>query len=192
LIAGRSGHIPVFLRIAKETGARAGEIYNLSWTDIDSENRTLHITPEKGNRPRLFTVTPTLVLMLQKLPKDDQRIFSHYSNLNYLRRRFDRHRHRLAHRLANPRLLQITFHTLRHWKATTEYHRTKDILHIMQVLGHKNIRNTLRYTQLMDNTQDDDYVCKVARTLAEVKELIETGFEYICDQHELKFFRKRK
>jgi len=62
----------------------------------------------------------------------------------------------------------------------------------MQVLGHKNIRNTLRYTQLMDNTQDDDYVCKFARTPAEVKELIETGFEYVCDQHELKFFWKRK
>ena len=27
-----------------------------------------------------------------------------------------------------------------------EYHRTKDILRIMKILGHKNIKNTLIYT----------------------------------------------
>jgi hypothetical protein len=46
----------------------------------------------------------------------------------------------LAYQLQNPRLLREHFHTLRHWKATMEYHRTKDILHVMNVLGHKNIR----------------------------------------------------
>lgn len=85
----------------------------------------------------------------------------------------------------------LTFHTLRHWKATAKYHRTKDILHVQQLLGHRNIKNTLRYTQLV-SLEDDDYVCKVARTPKEIQDLIETGFEYICDQDELKFFRKRK
>ena len=47
LIAGCPKHIATFLQIAKETSARAGEIYNFRWTDIDSENRTLTITPEK-------------------------------------------------------------------------------------------------------------------------------------------------
>jgi site-specific recombinase XerD len=27
-----------------------------------------------------------------------------------------------------------------------EYHRAKDILHVMQLLGHKSIKNTLIYT----------------------------------------------
>jgi len=38
--------------------------------------------------------------------------------------------------------MQIHFHTFRHWKATMEYHKTKAILHVMKVLGHKNINNT--------------------------------------------------
>jgi len=36
-----------------------------------------------------------------------------------------------------------------------EYHKTKDILHVMQMLGHKNIMNTLKYTQLIDFKGDD-------------------------------------
>jgi len=55
-----------------------------------------------------------------------------------------------------------------------EYHKTKDILHVMQFLGHKNIANTLKYTQLV-NFQSDDYVCKVAKTLTEATQLIEAG-----------------
>jgi len=38
--------------------------------------------------------------------------------------------------------MQIHFHTFRHWKATMEYYKTKAILHVMKVLGHKNINNT--------------------------------------------------
>ena len=61
----------------------------------------------------------------------------------------------------------------------------------MQLLGHKNIKNTLKYTQLI-NLEDDDYACKVAEKPEEIKELIEAGFEYVTEQDCLKFFRKRK
>ncbi len=72
-----------------------------------------------------------------------------------------------------------------------EYHRTKDILHVMRMLGHKSITNTLKYTQLVD-FQNDDYVCKAAKTLTEASQLIEAGFEYVTDVEEVKLFRKRK
>jgi hypothetical protein len=72
-----------------------------------------------------------------------------------------------------------------------EYHKTKDILHVMQFLGHKNITNTLKYTQLV-NFQSDDYVCKVAKTLTEATQLIEAGLGYITEMENIKLFRKRK
>jgi integrase len=87
--------------------------------------------------------------------------------------------------------MQISFHTFRHWKATMEYHKTKDILHVMQLLGHKNIKNTLVYTQLI-NFKDDEYTAKVAKNEKEICELIESGFEYVCDYNNFKIFRKRK
>ena len=83
------------------------------------------------------------------------------------------------------------FHTFRHWKATMEYHKTKDILHVMKLLGHKNISNTLVYTQLVD-FGEEEYVTKVAWTLKEACKLIEAGFEYVCEMEGAKIFRKRK
>jgi hypothetical protein len=50
----------------------------------------------------------------------------------------------------------------------------------MRRLGHKNIRNTLVYTQLID-FKEDDYACKVTKTVEEARELIEAGFEFVCD-----------
>jgi len=192
LIASCNQHVAAFLRIGKETGARAGEIYSLKWSDVDFEGQTIRITAEKSSNPRIFRISNALATMLNKLPKDSEHIFHHYSSLKHLRRCFQRYRKRAALKLGNPRILQITFHTLRHWKATMEYAKTKDILHVMQVLGHKRIQNTLIYTQLIKNVKEDEYVCKVARTPSEIQELIEGGFEFVCQKDDLAFFRKRK
>jgi len=96
-----------------------------------------------------------------------------------------------CNKTSNPRLFRIHFHTFRHRKATLEYHKTKDILHIMKLLGHKNIKNTLVYTQLVD-FNEQDYTSKDAWTLEEACKLIEAGFQYICDFENAKLFRKPK
>ncbi|MBN1683698.1 hypothetical protein JW865_09125 [Candidatus Bathyarchaeota archaeon] len=46
----------------------------------------------------------------------------------------------LVIKLGNPNFMKISFKTFRHWKATTEYHRTKDILYVKELFGHKNIK----------------------------------------------------
>jgi len=190
LIASCGQKTAAFLQLLKETGIRAGEAWSLKWTDLDAEKRTVRITPEKGSEPRIFRISTKLMTMLTTLPKKTQFIFGGYP-IGGFRRGYEKQRARAANKLGNPRLLQITFHTFRHWKATMEYHRTKDILYVMKLLGHKNIKNTLIYTQLI-NFEDDEYVCKVARTIEEAKQLIETGFEYVCDVDGAKLFRKRK
>ena len=72
-----------------------------------------------------------------------------------------------------------------------EYNRTKEILHVKNLLGHKWIEGTLLYTQLID-FQDHKYSCKVARTVKEAKELVEAGFEFVTCFEDVKLFRKRK
>jgi len=72
-----------------------------------------------------------------------------------------------------------------------EYHKTKDILYVMRLLGHKNIKNTLIHTQLIE-FKDDEFVCKVAKAVQEASELVENGFEFICAFEDAKLFRKRK
>jgi len=189
LIGGCNKRMATYLQLLKETGIRCGEACKLKWTDIDTENPSIRVTPEKGSNPRLLKISAKLTSMLNTLPKDSQTIFT--PNADVMRKSFQRQRKQLAYKLQNPRLMQISFHTLRHYKATMEYHKTKDILHVMQVLGHKNINNTLIYTQLV-NFKDDDYTAKVAHSEQEVCQLIEAGFEYVCDYNGNKIFRKRK
>jgi len=124
------------------------------------------------------------------LPKANKFVFSGIK-LKSLQKRFEDQRRRIAAKLKNPRLLKISFVTLRHWKATMEYAKTKDIVHVMRILGHKNIQNTLVYTHLVD-FKDEEYTCKTAWTIEEAQRLIEAGFEYVCDVEGAKLFRKRK
>ena len=72
-----------------------------------------------------------------------------------------------------------------------EYHKTRDILHVMQLLGHRSIQNTLVYTQLI-GFKDDEFTAKVAASEKEICQLIEAGFEYVCDYNGNRIFRKRK
>jgi hypothetical protein len=103
-----------------------------------------------------------------------------------------RTRNRLARKLNDPQLKAIPLRNLRHHYATTTYNRTKDILLVMQKLGHKKIETTMLYTQLIHFDEDDSYACKAAKDLTEATKLIENGFEYITEIDGTKLFRKRK
>lgn len=119
---------------------RCGEAAMLQWTDFDFENKAVNITPEKGSEPRQLRISTQLIAMLNSLPKEKTKTFA--GSHRHFTRHFRSQRKRIANKLKNDRILKIHFHTLRHWKTTMEYAKTKDILHVMQMLGHKNIQNT--------------------------------------------------
>jgi len=190
LIGGAYRKMAAFLQLLKETGLRSGEVWRLEWTDVDFEARTLILNrPEKYGKPRMLEISSTLMAMLKSLPREERHIFP--GDLYVFRRTFRRYRKRMAQKLQNPRLNRITFHTFRHWRATMEYHRTKDILHVMEMLGHRDIKTTLIYTQLV-SFEGDDYHVKTSRTLEEDEELLKAGFEYVTEREGVKIYRKRK
>jgi integrase len=98
-------------------------------------------------------------------------------------------RARIAHKLQNPRINRITFHTLRHWGATMEYHRTKDILHVKERLGHRSITSTLIYTHLV-SFEGDEYHTATSKSLKEDEELLKAGFEYVTEREGVKIRRE--
>jgi integrase len=156
----------------------------------------VRVTPEKNSNPRILRISQKHTSMFEALPKIyEDRVFSlPQQPLDHHRDNFTQQRKRIAHKLQNPRILRITFHMLRHWKGTMEYNRTKDILYVKQILGHKRIENTLIYVQLAEELFKDqiDYVSKVAKTEGEACTFIEAGFEFVCDFNGNKLFRKRK
>ena len=191
LISGANRKTSIFLQLLKETAMRSGEAWRLNWTDLNIKNRTITLNkPEKYGKPRMFKISSTLLAMLQSLPKNSYTIFE--GKLTVFRKTFSKYRARIATKLKNPRFKKITFHTFRHWRASTEYHKTKDILHVMEMLGHRDIKTTLIYTQLV-TFESDEYNSSTAKTTKEAAELVEAGFEYICTTPEnVMLFRKRK
>ncbi len=138
----------------------------------------------------MLKISQRLIERLADLPKTSKYVFGGTS-LKTTARLFERSRKIAVSTSKNPRLGGITFHMLRHWKATMEFHKTKDILQVMRLLGHKNIKNTMRYTQLVD-LGEQDYVVKVAWTLEEACKLLEGGFQFVSDYDKGKIFRKPK
>jgi integrase/ribosomal protein S27AE len=191
LIAGCSHRLATFLQLLKETGMRPGEAWSLKWTDMDFNNDSVRVTPEKGSNPRILKLSDKLVAMLKSLSQKNECVFRS-GLLKHFTGGFRQQRIRIATKLKNTRINMITLKTFRHFKGTMEYHKTKDILHVMEVLGHKNIKNTLVYTHLV-NFKNDEFTSKVAKTADEASKLVEAGFEYVCTTPEnFMLFKMRK
>ncbi|MDI6905034.1 MAG: tyrosine-type recombinase/integrase [Candidatus Bathyarchaeia archaeon] len=133
-----------------------------------------------------------LTAMFSRLPKTREKVFS---NLAAIRTTFYASRKHAAEKLNNPRLMQIHFHTFRHWKATTLYHQTKDILYVKRFLGHRCIKNTEIYINLeqaLFRTEDAEYISNATVSIKGARVLIEAGFGYVTEMNGVKLFRKRK
>lgn len=183
-----------FLQLLKETGARSGEARQLRWRDIDFEQCKIYINdPEKNSDARVIKVSRKLIGMLQSMPRElgQQRIWM--ASNSCLRSNFYRQRKRASYKLKNPNFMKIHFHTFRHWKATMEYHKTRNILHVKELLGHRNINSTLIYTQLIENAVSEDFHFATAKDDKEARPLIEKGFEYVATTPQgVMLFKKRK
>ena len=195
LVSALPRRLSVFCQLIKETGARPGEAWNLKWIDVNPQANTVTINkPEKNSNPRVVKVSSNLIARMFSLPRQTEYVFKSNpkAKLKTLTRKFQKYKRQIAKELQNQRLNLISFLSLRHFKATMEYKRTKDILHVKELLGHVNIQNTLVYTHLV-NLGETEYICKVAKNSFEAQQLIEAGFEYVCTTPEgLMLFRKPK
>ncbi|MEM3378320.1 MAG: hypothetical protein QW674_05180, partial [Candidatus Bathyarchaeia archaeon] len=88
----------------------------------------------------------------------------------------------IAQRLHNPRLNLISLKTFRHWKATMEYVRTKDILHVKELLGHVSITNTMKYVHTAKSMiRENEYDVVFTQDKAELAAKLAEGYEYVAN-----------
>ena len=63
----------------------------------------------------------------------------------------------------------------------------------MRQLGHREIRNTLIYTHLVEDVEAEDFHFSTAKDDKEAQPLIEQGFNYVATTPQgVMLFRKRK
>jgi integrase len=183
----------VAFTLIKEYGLRPVELAKLTTKDMDLEQGLLYIKTAKYGNPREFKLKPKDVALLNLLlikikPDLIKRLFACPDTLSHY---WHTERRKAYVETGNPEFLKIRLYDLRHFFATKLYHSTKDLLYVMQQLGHRNIQNTLVYTHLV-NFGSDEFHSAVAKNLQEACKLIEEGFEYVTEIDGVKLFRKRK
>ena len=178
--------------ILKETGLETKELETTHRTDIDAERGVINAQGCKGHNSRSIKLCPKTADMLRAYLNK----YTGNKPFPIARRmgeQWRRTRNRLANKLNEPQLRQIPLRNLRHYFATRTYDRTKDILLVKQLLGHKKLETTMFYTQLITFTEDEEYTCKATNNTKEAQDLVEHGFAYIATTPDnLMLFRKRK
>jgi integrase len=95
--------------------------------------------------------------------------------------------------MQNPRFRQIHLHSFRHWKATIEYAKTLNLPYVMELLGHKNVNNTMIYMHLA-KFESKECETAYARTLQEEDDLLKAGFDFVRynEKEQVAVYRRRK
>jgi integrase len=194
IIADASPRMSLALSIIKDLGLRPIELTWLKLRDIDLNNGAVTITSAKYCVGRTLKIKPQTLAMLKQyvLAKNKgQNDLLFPMKSSSLSENYRVVRNRVSEKLQDPAIKTIRLYDFRHFKASMEYAKTKDLLHVKAMLGHKDLRTTLRYTQLIDFGADEYHV-SVAKNVTEATQLIESGFEYVTEMDGLKLYRKRK
>ncbi len=138
------------LLLAYSAGLRVSEVISLKISDINSDRMQITINDAKGKKDRVATLSKIILALLREYYKGYKPVNwlfeGQYSNEHYSSRAAQ-----LIFKAAYKNLglpAQCSFHSLRHSYATHLLENGTDITYIQKLLGHNDIKTTLRYTHV--------------------------------------------
>jgi type 1 fimbriae regulatory protein FimB/type 1 fimbriae regulatory protein FimE len=148
----RYGHRDAtMILVAFRHGLRASEVCDLTWDAIDFHAATMHITRKKQGLPATHQIRGDELRALRKLQKEQQPrsafVFtSERGGAPFTRDSFNW----IVKRAGKKARLsfQVHAHMIRHATGYKLANAGKDTRSIQGYLGHKDIRHTVRYTEL--------------------------------------------
>ncbi len=138
-------HIRPIVVTALNTGMRKSEILNLRWQEVDLGNRKVTVANAKNNEKRVIPINQTLYKELSALsmePKNDY-VFLGTNGLpvGNIKKGF-------CGALKRAGIADFRFHDLRHTFGSQMVMQGVDIKTVQQIMGHKTIKMTMRYSHL--------------------------------------------
>jgi integrase len=128
-----------------DTGARYGEIADLRWNQIDLENRLVRLWRPKVQNESVLFMTDRVhdVFQQRKLASASEHVFTNRQGgpRGYAAQSIKKSFNRAG-------LTDCTIHTLRHTHATRLIQNGLSLYEVRSVLGHSDIKTTLRYAHL--------------------------------------------
>ncbi len=151
LIIKAAGNIKhkVMLMLAYASGLRVSEVAVIKVMDIDSKRMCIRISQAKGKKDRIVALSPVLLVMLReywkggKLDKNGYLFPGQYKGEPYSSRSIQ-----LVLAAAKKKagvMKPGSIHALRHSFATHLLDKGTDVTMIQKLLGHNDIKTTLRY-----------------------------------------------
>ncbi|HMK04086.1 MAG TPA: tyrosine-type recombinase/integrase [Ferruginibacter sp.] len=140
----------MLLVVAYSAGLRVSEVVKLKVTDIDTDRMQIFISRAKGKKDRMATLSRLCLQLLEEYiaaykPKDW--LFEGLPRWEHLSQRSAQSIFKQAY--ANLGLPpSVSFHSLRHSYATHLLENGTDLKYIQELLGHNDIKTTLRYTHV--------------------------------------------
>ena len=132
--------------MAITTGARRSELLNLTWSDICFDHCLAYIRKTKNGEPRVLPLTDDVIYELRKHRKDAMPQLIFYSQ-NRTEQPFE-FRKVWIQAVELAQLKDFKFHDLRHTCASYLAQNGATLLEIADVLGHKQVEMTKRYSHL--------------------------------------------
>ncbi len=145
LLANCCEHLRPIVIVALHTGMRKGEILGLRWRDIDIKRGIIHLLDtkngEKRDVPMNEITQKTIISVFKHL--DTQYIFCNNEGHSYgdIKKSF-------LTAIKKSDIVDFHFHDLRHTFASQLVMSGVDLNTVRELLGHKSLEMTLRYSHL--------------------------------------------
>lgn len=154
------GQLKNIVLVALHTGMRRGEILNLKWDDI--QNGFIYLNETKTYMPRQIDINKTLRELFKSIPRHIKSEYVFYGKdgepLKSVSRAFE-------NALTKAGIKDFRFHDLRHTFASKLVMKGVSLKAVQELLGHQNIKMTMRYAHL-----SDDYKKKAVHLLDSLPE----------------------
>ena len=143
------------VKLALNTGLRRGEIFDLKWKDLDFRTRTLTVTAaaSKGGKRRIVPLNSEILLVLKEWQKQNAEFEYVFSGKDG--ERLVDVKKAFVSLLREAKITDFTFHCLRHAFASELVMNGVDLNTVRDLLGHNDLRMTLRYAHLSDQVRKD-------------------------------------
>lgn len=131
--------------LALTTGARKGELLSLRFSDIDLQRGEAYVQRTKNGEPRVLPLVPAVREEIEQRRGAPSTLVFASSRRPDKAFRFEE---RFKEALRRARIRGVTFHTLRHSCASMLAQNGATLLEIADLLGHKQLQVTKRYSHL--------------------------------------------
>lgn len=151
--AGKRERDRLLLALFAYAGLRRSELLGLDWDDVDLGRRLIRVRVAKGGRQRVVPIHPGLVpLFLEyldtRLPLEERALFVGVQGRRLSQTILTQTFLRYARAAGVNTHKRITPHTLRHVFASELLHAGANLRQIQELLGHKHLDSTQRYTRV--------------------------------------------